>query len=161
MDLLKWIISWSHIISATISIITGAIVIFSKKGHLLHKKMGVVYFYAMLVNNIFALFIYNARGKMFFPHWLAIIILVTIIPGYFVTRYKQFRYWLPIHIFCQIFSYYLLIGGAVNEVFLHIPKLRPLIINGSPTIGITHFFVMIIFIIMLVYFLIKYRRKNK
>lgn len=161
MEYLKLLTSWSHIISATISIIIGAIIIIKNKGTLLHRNLGVIYFYAMLVNNITALFIYNATGKMFFPHWLAIAVLITIIPGYLVTKYKQYRYWLILHIFCQIFSYYMLIGGAVNELFLHVTSLRPLIINNSPTVGITHFFVMIIFVIMLVYFLIKYRRKDK
>jgi hypothetical protein len=38
MDILKEIISWTHTISATLSLIFGAIVLFGKKGDLKHKN---------------------------------------------------------------------------------------------------------------------------
>jgi hypothetical protein len=58
----------------------------------------------------------------------------------------------------MVISYYLLIGGAINEAFLHIPKLRPFIINNDPIVGITQMVAQILFIGLLIYFLKKYRK---
>lgn len=157
MEFLKEIISWSHAIAASLSLIFGTIVLFGRKGDVRHRKLGLWYFYAMVVNNLTALVIVNAFGKWFFPHYLAIACLVVIIPGIIAIRRKH-KYWLKVHIISMIISYYLLIGGAINEAFLHIPKLRPYIINNEPIVGITHMIAQIIFIVVLIYFLRKYRK---
>lgn len=157
MEILKEIISWTHIISATLSLIFGTIVMFSQKGNIKHRKLGLWYFYAMLINNLTALVIINAFGKWFFPHYLAIACLVVIIPGIIAVRMKH-KHWLKVHIICMVLSYYLLIGGAINEAFLHIPKLRPYILSNDPIVGATHMIAQIIFIGVLIYFLRKYRK---
>jgi hypothetical protein len=104
----------------------------------------------------------NAFGKWFFPHYLAIACLIVIIPGIIAIRRKH-KHWLKVHIISMVISYYLLIGGAINEAFLHIPKLRPYLINNEPIVGITHMIAQLIFIGVLIYFLRKYRKfgKNK
>ena len=160
MEMLKEIISWTHIISATLSLIFGAIVLFGKKGDLKHRKLGIYYFYVMLVNNLTALVILNTMGKWFFPHWLAVACLIVIIPGIIAVKRKWTKHWLKIHIICFVTSYYLLIGGAINEAFLHIKNLRPLIINNDPIVGITHMIAQLIFIGLLIYYLRKYRKKQ-
>ena len=160
MEMLKEIISWTHIISATLSLIFGAIVLFGKKGDLKHRKLGIYYFYAMLANNLTALVILNAIGKWFFPHWLALACLIVIIPGIIAVKRKWTKHWLKIHIICLVISYYLLIGGAINEAFLHIKNLRSLIINNNPIVGITHMIAQLIFIGLLIYYLRKYRKKQ-
>ena len=119
--------------------------------------MGLWYFYAMLINNLTALVIVNAFGKWFFPYYLAIACLIVIIPGIIAIRRKH-KHWLKVHIISMVISYYLLIGGAINEAFLHIPKLRPYIINNEPIVGITHMIAQLIFIGVLIYFLRKYRK---
>lgn len=158
MEILKAFISWSHILAASLSLIFGTIVIFGKKGTTKHKKLGLYFFYVMLLNNLTALFILNAFGKWFFPHYLAIACLIFIIPGIFAVKLKH-KYWLKVHIICLVVSYYLLIGGAINETFLHVPNLRPYIINNAPIVGIMHGITQLIFIGVLIYFLRKYRSK--
>ena len=54
MEILNQTISWSHTISATLSLVFGTIVVFGSKGDLRHKKLGLWYFYAMLINNLTA-----------------------------------------------------------------------------------------------------------
>jgi len=157
MEILKEIISWTHTIAASLSLIFGTIVLFGKKGDTKHRKLGLWYFYAMLVNNLTALVIVKAFGKWFFPHYLAIACLVVIIPGIVAIRRKH-KHWLKVHIISMIISYYLLIGGAINEAFLHIPKLRPYIINNDPVVGISHGITQLVFIGVLIYFLRKYRK---
>jgi len=58
----------------------------------------------------------------------------------------------------MVISYYLLVGGAINETFLHVPSLRPYIINNEPIVGITHAITQIVFIGVLIFFLRKYRK---
>ena len=113
----------------------------------------------MLLNNITALFILNTFGKWFFPHYLAIACLIVIIPGIISIKLKH-KYWLKVHIICMVLSFYLLIGGAINETFLHIPSLRPYIINNDPVVGITHMFAQLFFICVLVFYLWKYRKSK-
>lgn len=157
MEIINGLISWTHTIAASLSLIFGTIVLFGVKGTTKHQKLGLWYFYAMLINNLTALVIINAFEKWFFPHYLAIACLVVIVPGIVAIRRKH-KHWLKVHIISMVISYYLLIGGAINEAFLHIPKLRPYIINNEPIVGITHMIAQLIFIGVLIYFLRKYRR---
>jgi uncharacterized membrane protein len=157
MEVVKAILSWSHIISATLSMIVGAAILFASKGNAKHKKLGSYYFYVMLINNSTALFIYNSSGKFFYPHWLAIITLIVILLGYFALRIKKSGSWLTIHLVCMVTSYYLLIGGAINETFLRVASLRPLIVSGSPIVGITHFMALLFFMGLLSLYIRKYR----
>ena len=60
MELIKTILSWIHTISASFSLVFGIIVLLGVKGNIRHKKIGLWYFYAMLLNNITALFILNS-----------------------------------------------------------------------------------------------------
>jgi uncharacterized membrane protein len=157
MEFIKTLIGWTHTISAIFSLIFGIIVLFEIKGGIRHKKFGLYYFYAMLINNVTALLILNATGKWFFPHYLAIVCLIVIVPGIIAIKLKH-KYWLNIHIISMILSFYLLIGGAINETFLHIPSLKVYLINKSPIVGITHMFAQLFFLGVLVFYLLKYRR---
>lgn len=160
MELLKEGISWIHIISATLSLLFGALVLFRRKGNLKHRKLGLYYFYAMLINNSTALVILNATGAWFFPHWLAVACLIVIVPGILVVKRRQTKHWLKIHIGCLVISYYLLIGGAINETFLHVDSLRPLLLLNHPSLGITHMISQVVFIGLLIYYWKKYGKLN-
>jgi len=156
MEILKSINSIAHIVSSSLALIVGAMVLFQPKGTPKHKKTGVLYFWLMIVANVTCLFIVKAFGKWFFPHWLGITALAVIIPGYLFGKYHWGRHWIKVHISCMIVSYYLLIGGAINEAFLHIPALRHHILDGGgPVLGMTHTAAMIGFIIVLISFLRK------
>ena len=150
METVKEFISWIHTIAASLSLLFGAIVLFRKKGDQKHRKLGLLYFYAMLVNNLTALVIVNAFGKWFFPHYLALACLLVITPGIIAVKRKH-KHWLKVHLISMIISYYLLIGGAINEAFLNIPKLRPYILHNEPVVGIIHMIAQLIFIGVLLY----------
>src|SRR5436305_1295190 len=109
MPIIIRVIGSLHLLAAIASMLCGLIVFLSIKGGRLHRAQGQYYFYAMLVNNCTALFIYNVSGNWFFPHTLAVVTLVLIISGYLATRRRGWRYWLKVHIFCFIVSYYMLI----------------------------------------------------
>ena len=163
MELIKTINSWLHIITATISLIFGFYVLIAQKGTIRHQQVGRWYFWAMLINCVTSFFILNVFGKWFFPHWLGLVTIVILITTYIISFKKNYRHWLKVHILGFVLSYYLLIGGAINELFVHVESLRPLMLNGSPEFGLTHFASQIIFTILIGYFLWKYRglRINK
>jgi len=158
MEVLKSINSWTHILAAFLSIIVGTVIVVTNKGSKRHKKLGMWYCWLMIVNNATSLFIIKAFGRWFFPHYLALIGLAVLVPGYGVTRFKRWRHWLKVHILCMMFSYYLLVGGAVNEAFLHIPGLRPLIENQAPSYLLATTVAFLVCLVITVYFLVRYRR---
>jgi len=155
-SIISELLSWTHIVSATVSILLGAVVLIGSKGTPRHRRLGFWYVVSMYINNLTALFIVNAFGKWFFPHYLAIACLVVLIPAY-IAPVLKFKYWMRWHLSCMVVSYYLLMGGALNEAFLHLPKLRPYILNNDPVLGISHMILQFAFLVLLVYFFRKSR----
>ena len=68
--------------------------------------------------------------------------------AFVAVRYRvPRRHWLSAHLGCMVLSYYLLIGGAMNEAFLRVTVLRVAVPNlNSPVVGVTHRIVMLGFI---------------
>jgi hypothetical protein len=54
----------------------------------------------------------------------------------------------------MVASYYMLIGGSVNEVFLRVHALQRIVpdVLNSPIVGTTHFVVMMFFVVLIAYF---------
>jgi len=97
-------------------------------------------------------------APVFLPHWLAIatIILAALAYGFAHFR-KPRRFWLRGHIISTVLTYYMLIAGGVNEVFLRVTVLRRL--SGgfpSPANGMTHFALIGLTLVVPVWFNIKY-----
>jgi len=160
MEILSNLNSIAHTLTAAASMIIGGILLYGNKGDKRHVNLGNYYFWAMMFTNISSLFIMKAFGKWFFPHYLALVTLFFLIPGYLFGKYKWGKHWLKFHISGFVLSYYLLIGGAINEAFLHVPSLRHYIINNDPVVGISHGIAQLIFIGILIYFLRKYWKWN-
>ena len=110
---MKWQIhnlyGFLHTLTGMIAVISAIIILFSKKGTVLHKRMGYAYIVSMLVLNI------SAWGVMeFFPgkpgpfHFGSLISLIFIFLGmYPVVRRRH--YWLQKH--------YNFINGSVIGLF--------------------------------------------
>jgi len=153
METVKAIVSYIHIISAAVALIFGAIILIKRKGNKKHRELGAYYFYIMISNNVTALFIYNAFGKWFFPHTLAVVALFFCFLGLFAVK----KNWIKTHITSFVASYYLLIGGAINEAFLRIKFFT----SSQETFGIVHFIAMLFFIGLIISYLIKYKQLIK
>jgi uncharacterized membrane protein len=155
---LSWL-GWAHTIACLGALATGAIVLMEPKGTPRHRSFGRLYLIAMLATNLTALGIYR-RGMFYFPHWFAVAALIAITIGFVCVRLRRPRaYWRNAHLTAMVASYYMLIGGGVNEVFLRVGVLHamaPDVLN-SPLVGMTHFAVMAIFIILIAYFNVRYR----
>jgi uncharacterized membrane protein len=121
------VLGWSHGAASVLAMILGAAVLFGDKGTVQHRKLGLIYVLTLAFVCASSLGIYRLN-KFWFPHWTAIATLVVIAGGWLAVHYK----WpgraasLHIHMTSMLASYYLLLGGAVNEAFLRIAPLHNL-----------------------------------
>lgn len=143
-------LGWFHSIACLIALAAGAYGFTTRKGSPRHILTGRVYMVSMIALNLSALGVYRL-GVFFFPHVLAIMTLVVIAIGWAAARTHRPRpLWKHIHLSAMIASYYLLIGGGVNEVFLRIHAMREILnAQGPQLLGQTHGAVMLAFLILL------------
>ncbi|WP_396593055.1 hypothetical protein [Brevundimonas sp. R86498] len=143
-------LGWVHSLACFIALAAGAYVFATPKGTGRHRQVGQVFVISQLVLNLTALGIYQV-GSFFFPHVLAIVTLVLIAAGWGSARLiRRHGVWKHVHLSSMILSYYLLIGGGVNEVFLRIDAMRDLVSRqGGQIIGMTHAVVMLVFLVLL------------
>jgi len=153
------LLGWVHTAGCLCALATGAIVLAGLKGTRQHRFFGRLYLIAMLVTNLTALAIYR-RGVFYFPHWFAVAALIAISIGFACVRLRWPRaYWRNAHLTCMVASYYVLVGGGVNEVYLRVNLLHALApdVLHSPLVSSTHSAVMLIFVILIAYFNVRYR----
>lgn len=143
-------LGWVHSLACLIALAAGAFIFVTPKGTRRHRQVGWWYLGSMLVLNLTALGVYRL-GVFFFPHVLAIVTLVLIAVGWGSARLiRRHGVWKHVHLSSMILSYYLLIGGGVNEVYLRIDALKAILNREGPQlIGMTHGFVMVSFLILL------------
>jgi uncharacterized membrane protein len=154
MDLDLLPLGWVHFLASLAAMAAGAIVLMRPKGTALHKARGGIYVAAMVVTSLTALGIYR-RGVFFFPHWLAVAALIITAAAIAAAHFKVPKAgWVHMHLTCMVTSYYLLVGGVVNEAFLRVNFLRRLVpdFNSSAAVGMTQFAVMLLFAALIGYF---------
>jgi len=153
MNLDLYPIGWLHSVFSVLALATGAIVLVRPKGTPVHKLRGRIYVLAMIATCLTSFAIYR-RGVFWFPHWSGVAALVLITGGFAFAHYKQPHGWMHWHLSCMIASYYVLIGGGVNEVFVRVHALRRLAPDplNSSLVGLTHFDVMIVFALLIARF---------
>ena len=153
MNLDLYPIGWFHSVFSVVALVAGAIVLVRPKGTPVHRLRGRIYVLAMIATCLSSFAIYRL-GKFWFPHWFGVASLVTVVVGFAFAHYKRPRVWMHLHLTCMVASYYMLIGGGVNEVFLRVDALHRLApdVTNSPLVGMTHFAVMILFMLLIAYF---------
>jgi uncharacterized membrane protein len=154
LDLLP--LGWVHFIASLIALALGAVVVVRPKGTPAHRLRGRIYAVAVVVTSLTALGIYRL-GVFFFAHWFGVAALIAMMVGVAAAHFKiPRRGRVHVHLTCMLLSYYILIGGGVNELFLRVDFLRRLAPNlNSPLVGMTHFAVMVLFAILIAYFNVK------
>jgi hypothetical protein len=126
-----------------------------------HESSSKGYLLAILAVGITSLGIYS-QNRFFFPHWLA---LITIVLAVFAYLFAHFcwpaQLGLRGHFTCTVLTYYLLVGGGVNEAFLRINALRQ--VSGgfpSPLIGMTHLFMLTLTALALAWHNISHKQQS-
>jgi uncharacterized membrane protein len=162
MNLDLSLLGWAHTVASLCAVATGAIVLAGLKGTSRHRFFGWLYLVSVIATSLTALGIYR-RGVFYFPHWFGIAALAAVAIGLLCVGLRRPKtFWINGHLTGMVASYYILIGGAVNEAFLRIDILRamaPDVLN-SPLVGMTHFAVMAAFAILVAYFNVRYRRRR-
>ena len=112
-----------HLIAACTALLAGLGVIFTRKGTLLHKQLGYVYFFNMLGLNISALFIYRLTGHFGPFHDAAPASLLTLSAGFIPAylRLPQGR-WLELHYEFMNWSFVGLVAAGVSEAATRLPS---------------------------------------
>ncbi len=150
MDLDLVPLGWIHSLACLVALAAGPFGFMTRKGSARHVLIGRAYMVSMIVLNLTALGVYRL-GTFFFPHMLAIVTLVLIAAGWGSARLvRRHVAWRHVHLSSMIGSYYLLIGGGVNEVYLRVDAARDLLNSQGPQLlGMTHAAVMLVFLVML------------
>ena len=137
-------------------------ILVAKKGDKAHAGGGRMFVIAMVILNVTTLFIYRF-DEFFPPHWFAVWSLAVILAGFWLAGHKLFRNWPRGHIFCMVFSYYLLVAGGVNEAFLQLSIFDHLTLEERFTSDAyywAHTVPFLIFLVVFVGFLRRHRPKH-
>ena len=109
-----------HVAAATIALISGLFVVLWPKGRGVHRLAGLFYVFAMLVNNLSALMIYNLTGQLNLFHAFALLSLLCTLMGLVLPLTRPAN-WLVRHAYWMAWSYLGLLAAAANEAVIRLP----------------------------------------
>jgi len=173
-------IGWLHTVGCIAALVFGGWNIVAVKGTRHHKIRGAGYVVSMLVAMGLSFFLYEfdipfvrgerpGPGVFGFFHWLSIAAIAFTLLGYFAASRQSRSFWAYAHPVFMTLSYYLLIGGLVNEPLARVYVLRPFafnIVKGHPVfpgraVDLTQTAVDIVAIVLIIFFSIKVRRHRR
>jgi len=138
-------LGWVHTVVCVLAMVTGTRQLVGRKGTAAHALSGSVYFVSMVAANVTVLFIFHGEDLIFrhgrppvlgqgfgFFHWLAIITLALVLLGRLAASRQRQAFFAYAHPICMILSYWVLVGGAVNEAFDRIEWVRQAALAISP-----------------------------
>jgi uncharacterized membrane protein len=168
------IVGWLHSLACTIGLIAGALMLMRTKGTAAHRKTGWIYVIAMLVATIttFAIYHFDIRfaplrvGPNIFGifHWESVATLGFLLLAVFAAPRQARAPWAYLHPASMLATYYMLVGGLINELFVRLTPLRNFAtsqLHGhgnpaqSPVVGITQMLAMLGFCVLLAWFMTK------
>lgn len=140
------LLGWVHTIACLVAIFAGAYVLCAPKGTRRHRYWGWWYAGSMLVQNISIMAVYRfdihpGKSPQIGPHifgifhGMALAALAAVVLAIFAASRQKRLLWAHVHVQAMLFSYYLLIGGLINEMFVRITVLRNFAMTLSPHAG--------------------------
>jgi len=140
------LLGWTHTFLCALALISGAVQLARSKGTSAHALCGNVYFLSMAIANVMALFIFHGHdllirsgqpgvhvGQGFGAvHWLAVITLVVLLLGRLAASRQRVAFFAYAHPICMILTYWMLVGGAINEAFVRVGWLQRAALAISP-----------------------------
>jgi len=175
------LLGWIHTLACTLAILSGALVLLREKGTARHRRMGRIYLYAMLVALISSFGVYHFDVRSFVPfrgekdvfgifHWESVFTLFFLLLALFAASRQKRALWAYVHPVSMLITYYMLIGGLVNEVFVRVAFLRELALSEvhgagnpvqTPIAGLTQMAALAGFLILLVMFVVQVARRRR
>jgi uncharacterized membrane protein len=137
-------LGWIHSALCTVALTVGALQLARHKRSADHAIRGRVYFWSMVLANLTALFIFQAdlvlkpgQPPLIGPyfgvfHWMAVFTLVLVLAGYAAAKRQHQAFNAYAHPILMILSYWLLVGGAINEAFARLEWVQQLALVVSP-----------------------------
>jgi len=135
-------LGWVHTIACTVALLAGAYVLLREKGTARHKQMGRIYFYALLVAclSIFGVYHFDIQfaplkagpGIFGLFHYENLATLVALLIAFFAASRQRRAFFAYAHPLAMLFTYYMLLGGLINELLVRVPVLRALALAGAP-----------------------------
>jgi uncharacterized membrane protein len=137
------LVGWIHIFACSVALICGTLQLAGRKGTPAHARRGNIYFLSMVIANVTALFIFHEdllihRGKVVvgqgfgIAHWLAVITLAALLLGRLAASRQRVAFFAYAHPICMIVTYWFLVGGGINEAFVHVGWLQRAALAISP-----------------------------
>lgn len=157
------LLGWIHTLACIIAFPAGLAVLAMMKGTPRHKRIGRWYLVAMVVASLTALGLY-APIQGIEPgfnrfHWIAVATLAALALGYVGARRQRRAVWAYLHPLGMVVSYYMLVGGGINEAFSRIYALQPL--AGGRVPGLTQAAAMLLFLVVLGVLLAKVAMRRR
>jgi uncharacterized membrane protein len=137
-------LGWFHTAACMVALVAGAIQLWSEKGTAAHALRGKVYFWSMVIAFSMTPFLYGmdvvirpGQKPLIGPyfgvvHWLSMFTLLLVVLGYVSAKRQGKAFFAYGHPIFMILSYWLLVGGGINEAFARIGWLKELALAVSP-----------------------------
>jgi uncharacterized membrane protein len=150
-------LGWLHSLACVIALACGVFNIVTPKGTPLHRRVGDAFAVALALVCVSSLGIYKTH-RFWFPHWDALATLALLAVAWSSARYKwPRRGWIYLHLTTMLLSYYMLVAGGVNEMFLRVEVLHRITASNFFTnrlIGEAHGLLMLVFVALIPAFVI-------
>lgn len=176
------LLGWLHTLACIAALVFGAwnIIMFDRGRW--HRLRGHIYVWSMIVANVLVFGIYKfdvdfinmkfGAGVLGFFHWLAIAAILFTLIGWYASFRQRHAVWAYMHPVSMMLSYYVLLGGLVNELFVRLESFRPFAFTvvdgatrfGSSITGMTQAAVMFATLLLIAMFVVRValrRRKRK
>jgi uncharacterized membrane protein len=134
-----------HSLLCILAMVSGALQLFARKGTPAHAVSGNAYTLSMVAANLTIMFVFHGEDVFFRPgqqptvgygfgffHWLAVTALALVLLGRFAASRQRQALFAYTHPICMILSYWLLVGGAINEAFDRVSWIRQAALYFSP-----------------------------
>src|SRR5215469_7041064 len=140
------VIGWLHSAACVIAFFAGTHNLFAAKGTPRHRFVGLSYFWSMIVLNLTSLTIFRFDIASFRPlmagphvfglfHWFAVFTLASVLIGRYAAAHQDRAVWAYTHPVAMVLSYYMLIGGAINEAFARIDVLHAMALRSTHAVN--------------------------
>lgn len=174
------IIGWLHTLAATLAILVGGVVLAGPKGTPRHRFFGRAYFYTMIAANVSSFGVYHFDIARFVPftagagifglfHWESVFTLAFLLLAFYAASRQRRALWAYAHPVSMLVTYYMLIGGLVNELFVRVAFIREFAMRQlhgegnpvrAPIAGMVQGAVMLAFLVLLAVFVVQVARRR-
>ncbi len=174
------IVGWIHSTACVVALLVGAWMLAATKGTAAHRRVGLTYVVTMLIANVTVFAIYHfdiqfaplrtGPGIFGLFHWFAVVTLIVLAYGVLAATHQRYAFFAYTHPVAMVFTYWMLVGGLINELYVRVPFLRALArasmppgagAGQSPLVGMTQLAWTAITLIVLVVFIVQVARYRR